>query len=297
MNQLSIICFLSIARTKNFTTTSQELSITQQAVSRKIQKLENELGFELFHRHYHSVHLTKAGERYLKLFSQFEHDLSMLERRSRSEARGQWLTVCWDEWIGCPDWLTQAVREYGRTRPEADIRTWQSDGDNIGKLLERGVVDIALTSSYVARLIGTPHVTTVVDELPILSVCSRERNVFAQKSMLEVVQFIPHICTGAGERSEDEIFERVRSEFHKRETGFTPRTITVLPNLDSVLLEVWLGNGVTFLPGVNRFGMEKFAVLKERRTVTMSSVRAPDRGSPLAEEFEEFFLKYKEGIR
>lgn len=50
MNELSVLCFLSVTDTHSFSNTARELKITQQAVSRHIQTLEEELGFPLLIR-------------------------------------------------------------------------------------------------------------------------------------------------------------------------------------------------------------------------------------------------------
>lgn len=50
--------FLSVAQHLNFTKAAQENFITQPAMSRQISELEKEIGFKLFVRDSHSVHLT-----------------------------------------------------------------------------------------------------------------------------------------------------------------------------------------------------------------------------------------------
>lgn len=62
----SLICFESAAKHKSYTDAAQELSITQSAVSRQIQQLEDFLDIELFSRTRHGVELTQAGEQYYK---------------------------------------------------------------------------------------------------------------------------------------------------------------------------------------------------------------------------------------
>eukprot|EP01036_Dinobryon_divergens_P060194 gene60194-80279_t len=55
-------CFDAAARTLSFTLAAQELSLTQSAVSRQIQLLEESLGVALFQRGHRSLTLTEAGE-------------------------------------------------------------------------------------------------------------------------------------------------------------------------------------------------------------------------------------------
>ncbi len=53
--------FEAVARHLNFRAASEELALTQSAVSRQIQALEDDVGVSLFHRHTRAVELTSAG--------------------------------------------------------------------------------------------------------------------------------------------------------------------------------------------------------------------------------------------
>lgn len=67
----SLICFESAAKHASYTHASQELFITQSAVSRQIQQLEEYLGVMLFSRTRHGVDLTEAGKQYAKSIKPF----------------------------------------------------------------------------------------------------------------------------------------------------------------------------------------------------------------------------------
>lgn len=61
-----LLCFEAAAKHLSYTYASQELFITQSAVSRQIQQLEEFLGLTLFNRTRHGVELTVAGHQYYK---------------------------------------------------------------------------------------------------------------------------------------------------------------------------------------------------------------------------------------
>ena len=58
--------FEAVARHLNFRAAAEELSLTQSAVSRQIQALEDEVGTALFLRHTRAVELTSAGSQLLR---------------------------------------------------------------------------------------------------------------------------------------------------------------------------------------------------------------------------------------
>lgn len=65
MNTIQLECFISVAEHLNFSRASEELKITQPAVSHQICTLEEELGVKLFIRTSKSVSLTEEGLMFL----------------------------------------------------------------------------------------------------------------------------------------------------------------------------------------------------------------------------------------
>lgn len=65
MNYALIESFCALAKRLNFTKAAADIFITQPSLSRNIVMLENELGFQLFHRSKHSVCLTDLGRQFL----------------------------------------------------------------------------------------------------------------------------------------------------------------------------------------------------------------------------------------
>ena len=57
---------IAVAETGNFTSASKKVFVTQPSLSMQIQKLEDELGVQIFNRSKKPVTLTKVGEEILK---------------------------------------------------------------------------------------------------------------------------------------------------------------------------------------------------------------------------------------
>lgn len=65
MNTIQLECFVTVAKHLNFSKASEELKITQPAVSHQIRSLEEELNVKLFQRTSKSVSLTPEGIMFL----------------------------------------------------------------------------------------------------------------------------------------------------------------------------------------------------------------------------------------
>lgn len=73
-NLSGLRAFEAAARSESFSAAAKELGLTPAAISRAVRRLEDELGFELFHRAHRAVSLTDAGARYAqKVTDGFRH--------------------------------------------------------------------------------------------------------------------------------------------------------------------------------------------------------------------------------
>ncbi|MBQ3370264.1 MAG: LysR family transcriptional regulator [Mogibacterium sp.] len=72
MNDLQIDYFMAVATNLSFTKTSEELFVSQPAISRQISQLEKELGCKLFRRNNQGTVLTEEGRLYFDLFSKYK---------------------------------------------------------------------------------------------------------------------------------------------------------------------------------------------------------------------------------
>jgi LysR family transcriptional regulator, transcriptional activator of the cysJI operon len=86
--------FYTVAKRLNFTKAAEELCITQPAVSKHIQEIENYYKVRLFERNGSKIHLTSAGEVLLKycnqifgLYGSLEYELNVLTERHKGLLR------------------------------------------------------------------------------------------------------------------------------------------------------------------------------------------------------------------
>lgn len=79
MNDFRIVVFLSVARNLSFTKASNELYISQPAISKHISEIENLYGIQLFERSNNKVSLTVQGHTFLKFAEEIHRQYGELE--------------------------------------------------------------------------------------------------------------------------------------------------------------------------------------------------------------------------
>lgn len=89
MNFQQIQYFLTLADELHFWKTSEKIFITQSALSRHIQSMEQELGFALFERDKRNVKLTPAGEFLRDQYAKLLADYDSVTRRASLIASGE----------------------------------------------------------------------------------------------------------------------------------------------------------------------------------------------------------------
>ena len=118
--------FAAVARHLNFRAAAAELALTQSAVSRQIQALEQEVGAALFLRHTRSVELTQAGGLLLRAcgpaLSQID---SAVQQVRHSHGRKIVSVTTWASFASM--WLIPRLEIFQRAHPEIDIRIDASD--------------------------------------------------------------------------------------------------------------------------------------------------------------------------
>jgi LysR family transcriptional regulator, glycine cleavage system transcriptional activator len=132
--------FEAVARHLNFRAASEEMALTQSAVSRQIQALEQEVGVSLFLRHTRAVELTSAGAQLLLAVTQALPRIDAAVRQIRRSAGRR--TVSLTTFASFASmWLIPRLEQFQREHPDIDIRIDASDAIHN---LELADIDLAL---------------------------------------------------------------------------------------------------------------------------------------------------------
>jgi LysR family glycine cleavage system transcriptional activator len=142
--------FEAVARHLNFRAAAEELSLTQSAVSRQIQSLEDEVGVSLFLRHTRAVELTGAGAQLLRASLPAIERIDSAVRMIRQSAGRK--SVAISTWASFASmWMIPRLEAFQQLHPDIDIRI---DATDAAVDLETTDVDLALRYSAPGALVA-----------------------------------------------------------------------------------------------------------------------------------------------
>jgi DNA-binding transcriptional LysR family regulator len=132
--------FEAVARHLNFRAAAEEMALTQSAVSRQIQAIEEDVGVALFLRHTRAVELTSAGAQLLLAVQQALPRIDGAVRQIRQSAGRQSVSLTTFASFASM-WLIPRLEAFQRDQPGIDIRI---DASDVAVDLDVADVDIAL---------------------------------------------------------------------------------------------------------------------------------------------------------
>jgi LysR family glycine cleavage system transcriptional activator len=142
--------FEAAARLLSFTKAGEELYLSQSAVSRQIQELEEQLGVPLFERRHRALALTEAGQTLHAAAAQALATMRAVTDRLRAGRGRQTLAVTTTQSFASL-WLIPRLAGFTRAHPELDVRI---SAETRVLDLERDGLDLAIRHGP-ATLVGT----------------------------------------------------------------------------------------------------------------------------------------------
>lgn len=140
--------FLAVCETLNFTRAAESCNVTQPALSRAVQQLEEEVGGLLFRRERNLTHITDLGLLMKPRLQQVLDGLVEVKRDAKrfltlEEASITLGIMCT---IG-PRRLTGLIAEFGRRFPGVSIRLIEGVARDLAAKVENGELDIAIVAN------------------------------------------------------------------------------------------------------------------------------------------------------
>ena len=165
MSDFRLKVFRSVARNLSFTKASQELFVSQPAITKHIQELEAAYHVRLFDRLGNKISLTSAGrlllehcERILSCYDQLEYEMHLLHDEYRGELRlGASTTIA--QYV-LPPLLGMFMRQY----PHVRLSLQNGNSREIELALSEHRIDLGLVEG-IHRQPNLKYVSFLADEL------------------------------------------------------------------------------------------------------------------------------------
>lgn len=160
MTLIQLEYIIALNRYRHFVTAAEKCFVTQPTLSMQIQKLEDELGLQIFDRSKHPVEPTPIGEEIIKqalLVLESAKKIPEIVDETKSEVKGE-LHIGIIPTIApylIPLFITQTIAEY----PDLHI--------HIEELMTEQIIDALMKNELDFGIIATPLHETGIREIPL----------------------------------------------------------------------------------------------------------------------------------
>ncbi len=185
--------FITAAKYENFRKASEELFLTQPAITKHIHRLEEHLHTELFERNGKHIALTAAGIRFLpyarEIFAKYEHGLNEFELWKQGYERK--LIIAAAPQIASSI-LPSILRGFMDKHPDIEVIINVLNSYEIGEELSAGRADLGLTR---IKPLQTNINCTLIHEDPVILISpyhSETMNEYDEKIILQKYKLITH---------------------------------------------------------------------------------------------------------
>lgn len=241
MDNYSLKLFLTLAENLHFGRTSQICNISRSALSRQIQRLEDETGQKLFERDNRMVSLTPAGIRFAEYASQVVDlwkELSEELLEDKNILKGELSLYC--SVTACYSILPDILTEFRRKYPQIHIILKTGDASEAVSHVQEGRTDIAIAAKpdRLSSSIGFRQIT----ETPLIFIVPAVEWAYSgcppdQLPWDEVPMILP-------ERE----LARSRIDLWFRDKEIRPNVYAQVSGNEAILAMVNLGCGVGVIP-------------------------------------------------
>ena len=158
--------FDAAARHLNFRRAAEELNLTQGAVAQQVRRLEQELGFKLFHRKARGLDLTESGKQY---HGPIRQALGIIIDATESFSSVDKVVKISVQPSLAAKWLVPRLHEFQRSNPDIDVQViatetladFKSDGVDLairqGELKSDSDIEATLLAPVNLRAVCSPQ--------------------------------------------------------------------------------------------------------------------------------------------
>ncbi len=242
MDKDDILAFGTLAACLSFTKAAERLYITQSSLSKKIARLEKELGAELFFRNRHTVSLTPAGRVLYQECDGFLQSLERLTAEVREAGKGKEMRLrIAILGTGLARQFLPRLQAFEKNHPDIHVDYSFMSFHEIYYALDTMKIDAALTSDLGLSTIPGVETKEWGRSTNVLVLPAKRAAEKINFSLLQEETFFV-----LSSKSSDRALEMLKT-FSSR-WGFHPRNRRQLEAIDEILFLVEAGQGVAILP-------------------------------------------------
>lgn len=240
---LQIEYFLAVAKYLSFTEAARNLYISQPSLSKQIAMLEEEMGVKLFFRTKRDVRLTPSGAVMYRELKGLTEIIEKAIDKSKQPELGDNLTLT----IGCLEamdtdlFMPPLIRLFKEKYPEVTLVVERHSFRALREKIISGALDIVFTLSF--EMDDIPGI--ICDEVykENSGIFMSNTNPLAAKEEISLEDLKDEKFVMISRDESPNGFDGIIALCRKH--GFKPDIVKQLPNIESLLLCVELGLGVT----------------------------------------------------
>ena len=252
--------FLAVASTLNFTRAAEMCNVTQPALTKGVQKLEQELGGQLIYRERQLTHLTDLGKAVLPMLERTLASTEAVRRQARQFQQKEVAPLA----IGLAPSISaslvlEPIAEIRKFVPGLQVELREEAPDRLVELLLEGEINVALVGDlddkpdridgwalFAERYVAVLALSHQLADLPAIGMEALREAAILDRSNCEVVRKFQHLLFPDAPPSNNHRSGRDMHLQHLAAAGFgiilAPEHMPRLPSLMALPLEgdpVW----------------------------------------------------------
>jgi LysR family transcriptional regulator, hydrogen peroxide-inducible genes activator len=235
--------FVAVARARNFTRAAAELNLSQSALSRAIQKFEDQLGLPLFERKPREVVLTEPGELLLdrakEILKLVEDTFSLISESNRKGRirLGAIPTIA-------PYFLPHLLSRFAADHPDISVIVQEDTTENLLKRCSHGDIDLAILA--LPLIAKDLEIESLFDEELLLVLPASHPLGACREITPDSIEAYPFVMLNDAHCLSGNIASYCRQQ------SVQPVTVDRISQLTTVQELVALGHGISVIPKMAR---------------------------------------------
>lgn len=280
--------FIDLARTLSFSTTAENLYVSQSSVSKQIKSLEKELGQALFWRSNKGVVISNYGASILNEATQMvELNDQVIAKAARLNRHHRWLIrLAVIPSFSDRDIFKKAM-SYRQAHPEVRISLHETETNEIPQLLDQGKVDLAYMRTLTDP--AEQNCEYILTSRENFVVCLNRHHPLAHEKVVNLAQLKDENFIMLAPNS---LLDRpVIDLCHK--AGFVPRISFVSERVSSIIQMVKNNQGIAILMQPHRTKRDvALRPLVPSQSSYLFFVRGKHGNSPAVTDYWNYLQKF-----